>query len=261
MLEFIPLSSGSKGNATLIRSEETTLLVDAGLPRKEMLERIAAAGQDASEIDGLLLTHRHLDHCRAAATIARRHKIALYATSACAEHQQPETLPELQIVQPGLPFTIGAFEITPVRLAHDSPETVAYCLEYGKKGEEPLRIGIITDLGSAGGGLQHVFQDLDILLLEFNHDTKLLMDGSYPWFLKHRIRSKEGHLSNQQAKELLKLLATSRLRCLYLAHLSSSNNRRELALDAAERGLAELGLGEVEVRFAEQDGVSEVFRV
>lgn len=261
MLEFIPLSSGSKGNATLIRSEETTLLIDAGLPRKQMLERIAAAGQDPSDIDGLLLTHRHLDHCRAAATLSRRQKISLYATKACAEHQQPNTLPDLHIVAPGMTFSVGAFEITPVLVAHDCPETIAYYVQFMQADQEPLRMGIITDLGSSGGGLQHVFRDLDVLLLEFNYDPKLLMDGPYPWFLKHRIRSKDGHLSNRQAKELLKQLASPRLRCLYLAHLSQTNNQRELALEAAQKGLLELGFSEVDIRIADQDVVSEGFRL
>jgi phosphoribosyl 1,2-cyclic phosphodiesterase len=254
MLEVIPLSSGSQGNATLVRSKATALLIDAGLTRKEMLVRLEKAGQDPGTITGLLLTHRHKDHCRAAATLCRRFKIPLHATARTAEHQQPRTLPEIREFDPSGRFEIGDLEIEALTLSHDAPETQAFVIEHGSEGH---RVGIATDLGCSTGGVSDFLQDLDALLLEFNYDPAMLHDGPYPAFLKQRIDSALGHLSNEQSATLLNQVAGPRLETIYLCHLSQHNNSPALALEAAGSILAGHPTSQTEVRVALQDKVSE----
>lgn len=251
-VEFVPLASGSRGNATLIRSRAGAILVDAGLDRGELLDRLDSVRQRADRLDGILVTHRHLDHVRSAATIARRHNVPLYATERCLEHQQRETLPIWNRYLPGLPFTVAGFDVTPVRLAHDAPETCAFVIE-----ADGIRMGIATDLGTSSGGITQVFRNLDVLYLEFNYDPEMLRNGTYSRQLQDRISGETGHLSNAQAARLLSQIKGPRLERLYLAHLSRHNNTRELALAAARSALSPRELETVEIVIAEQDAVSE----
>jgi phosphoribosyl 1,2-cyclic phosphodiesterase len=258
MLEVHPLASGSQGNATLIRSASTSILVDAGLSRKEMLARLSAVDQKPEELGALLLTHRHKDHCLSAATLCRRLRIPLYATPRTAEHQQPRTLPKIHEIQPGGSFEIGDIQIHALTLPHDAPETQAFVFE---SLADRQRIGIATDLGCSQGGVVQFLQDLDVLLLEFNHDSALLRDGPYPAFLKERIASPVGHLSNEQSLEILELIAGARLQALYLCHLSQHNNDATLALEAAQATLARLPIPETRIQVALQDSTTEGHRL
>ena len=258
MLQVIPLSSGSQGNATLVRCETTTLLIDAGLTRKEMLGRLVEVDQDPAAITGLLLTHRHKDHCRAAATLCRRFKIPLHATARTAEHQQPRTLPEILEFEPGGRFSIGDLSIEARTLSHDAPQTQAFVVEHRQEGH---RIGIATDLGCSDEGVSGFLQDLDALLLEFNYDPEMLQEGPYPAFLKERIHSTQGHLSNEQGASLLGRVAGPRLKTLYLCHLSQHNNRPDLALAAARSVLGTGTDTSVEIRIARQDKVTDGVRL
>ena len=253
MLEVLPLSSGSQGNATLVRSATTALLIDAGLTRKEMLSRLATVQQDPAGITGLLLTHRHKDHCRAAPTLCRRFKIPLHATARTAEHQQPQTLPEIREFDPGGGLEIGDLRIEALTLSHDAPDTQAFVIEHATGGQ---RVGIATDLGCSDEGVHGFLQDLDALLLEFNYDPSMLQEGPYPAFLKQRIDSSEGHLSNLQSATLLREVISPRLGTLYLCHLSQHNNSPDLALESARSILAETAGARTEIRIAWQDRVS-----
>lgn len=252
MLEILPLASGSRGNSTLIRSSSTALLIDAGLTRKETLARLASVEQDPADLAGLLLTHRHKDHCRSAATLCRRFKLPLHATAATAEHQQPRTLPRIVEIQPGQDFEIGDILIRSLTLSHDAPETQAFVFESKEAGH---RIGIATDLGCSGSEVSDFLQDLDVLCLEFNHDSALLQAGPYPAFLKQRIASPLGHLSNDQAALLLREIASPRLQALYLCHLSQQNNDPALAHAIATSALSRHSRPKIHI--ALQDRVSE----
>lgn len=250
-LEFIPLSSGSGGNSTLVRSESSALLVDAGLERSELLDRLDVVRQRASALDGILVTHRHLDHVRAAATIARRHGVRLFATERCLQHQQRETIDAWTRIHPGLPFEAGQFRVEPVLLAHDAPETCAFVLE-----AHGVRMGIATDLGSSGGALTQVFRGLSVVALEFNYDPDMLRTGPYSAQLKDRVRGDRGHLSNEQATQVLKQIKGPELERVYVAHVSQRNNTRELASAAARAAFSEREASSVEILIAEQDRVS-----
>lgn len=256
MLEVLPLASGSRGNSTLIRSSSTAVLVDAGLTRKETLARLAAVEQDPADLAGLLLTHRHKDHCRSAATLCRRLKLPLHATAATAEHQQPRTLPCIVEIQPGQEFEIGDILIRSLTLSHDAPETQAFVFESKDAGH---RIGIATDLGCSGKDVSDFLTDLDVLCLEFNHDSALLRNGPYPAFLKQRIASPLGHLSNDQASTLLQQIASPRLQALYLCHLSQHNNDPTLAHEIASSTLTTHAATKIHI--ALQDRITEGHRL
>ncbi len=253
MLEVLPLASGSQGNSTLIRSSTTALLIDAGLTRKEMLLRLAHVEQDPGDLAGILLTHRHKDHCRAAATLCRRFKIPLYGTARTVEHQQPRTLPQIREINPGESFDVGDLQIRAHTLSHDAPDTQSFVFE----SNEGQRIGIATDLGCSQGGVADFLQALDVLLLEFNHDAALLQAGPYPTFLKQRIASDLGHLSNEQAAELLARVMGPRLQTLYLCHLSQHNNDAFLAQEMAEAVTSGLAEQDPRILIARQDRVTE----
>ncbi len=247
-LLFQPLGSGSHGNSVLIRNSTGAILIDAGLNWATMQQRLRAAGQPTSELAGVVLTHRHLDHTRSAGRIARRSGVPLYATERTAEHQR--SIPRLERVYPGRPFDIAGFRLSPTRVSHDAPETMAYLVEC-----DGLRIGVVTDLGSTGGALTQMLRDLDLLYLEFNYDPRMLREGPYEPKLQDRIASRRGHLSNAQAAHLLQQVASPRLRVLWQAHLSLVNNAPELAHEAARKALTRLGL-DSEIRLALQHEVS-----
>lgn len=252
MVAFVPLASGSQGNSILVRGRDGAFLIDAGLPREEMFGRLRAARQEPGDLDGVLLTHRHRDHVRSAGAIARRFKVPIYATRRTLEHQRRRMLSTAVQIHPGLPFRLAGYRVCPIRLCHDAPETVGFLLETAG-----VRIGVATDLGSSGGGLAQAFTRLDVLYLEFNHDLGMLRAGPYTWPLKHRIASARGHLSNHQAATLVRRLATPRLRCLYLAHLSEVNNTPALAMLAAAEALDGAA---VEIRIAQQNTLSRPFK-
>lgn len=250
-LEFVPLASGSRGNATLLRGPRGCILVDAGLDRASLLDRLDHVRQRADAIDAILVTHRHKDHVRSAASLARRHKIRLYATERCLEHQQRETIDQWTRVFPGTSFDVAGYRVSAIRLSHDAPETCAYVIDDGC-----TRIGIATDLGSSSGGLIAGFSALDVLLLEFNYDPEMLRNGPYSEALKARVSGERGHLSNEQAARIVMQVKSARLRRLYLAHLSERNNTRELALSAARSAFTAKEASRVELVIAEQDTVS-----
>ncbi len=219
------------------------MLVDCGLGPTQTFLRLAAVGLGAARIEAVLITHEHADHVGGAAVLDRAlekrqgHRVPFYLTAGTRRGLHEKVVPRVdRTVVAGTPFAVGRFRVEPVAVPHDVPEPVSYTIEVG-----PTRVGVITDLGRATRLVERQLSSLDIAVLEFNHDPELLLAGSYPWSLKQRIRSNHGHLSNEQAADLVAAGASSRLRHLMLAHLSDENNRPTLAEEAAHRGLARAG--------------------
>jgi phosphoribosyl 1,2-cyclic phosphodiesterase len=246
------LASGSGGNALYVESGETRLLVDAGLSPRELRKRLAAVpGAPALEqLDGLLVTHEHSDH--------GGHAPALVAAGLRA-HATAGTLAALglsgegAVIRAGEPFSVGAIEVTPVPLPHDAAEPVGFVLRSGD-----ARIGILTDCGWAAPDVAAAYAGCDVLLLEANHDPEMLYYGAYPPSLKRRIGGRRGHLSNEEAAELLRGMGRALPRLLVLAHLSRMNNRPQLARAAIARVV---GRRPVRVLVAAQTQVSRVIEV
>lgn len=256
------LSSGSGGNATLVRAGDTAVLVDAGLTLQQMDERFAAARFAPTEIDHVLITHGHLDHARSAGALARRERALLHTAAALQSNASIRRCKNLNTLCVGdvqaLPGRRGdeGLRATSIPLPHDALPTVAFKLEHAGRCAV-----ILTDMGVPRAEVAKALAGAHVLVLEFNHDPGMLRSGPYPPALQRRILGNGGHLSNEQAAVMLEGLAAEHLHTLVLAHLSEKNNTRQLALEHALAALARRGLGHVRVIVAEQDMVGENLEV
>jgi phosphoribosyl 1,2-cyclic phosphodiesterase len=226
------LASGSKGNALYIESGETRLLLDAGLSLRGLKERLAAIKVDAAQLDAILVSHEHSDHCRGLGPIARGLKlpVCIDPTSLTALGNKTGALPVVREFSAGEVIDFRDLRIETIPLTHDAAATAGFVIA-SREG----RIGVATDLGIATRLVVQRLQRCRALVLEFNHDETLLRDGPYPWPLKQRIRSQHGHLSNEAGAELLDSLLWDGLEAVFLGHLSETNNTPQHALSAARR--------------------------
>jgi phosphoribosyl 1,2-cyclic phosphodiesterase len=248
------LSSGSKGNSTLVRAGETTLLLDAGLPVEEQLQRMENAGCGLRGVHHLALTHGHLDHARAAGILGRRsHTLTVHCCERLMGNKSVRRARRLATLNVGRPSELAdprgrdPVRLLPVKIPHDADPTVAFRVEHGGRSAV-----VLTDMGRPAPEATRALANADLLVLEFNHDPAMLAEGPYKDSLKKRVAGNGGHLSNAQAAEVLRQLAGPRLHTVVLAHLSETNNRPLLALEAARAALLELGRADVRVLIAEQ---------
>jgi len=239
------------------------VLVDAGLPGRQLEARLAAAGIAPERVGALLVTHGHRDHLSGVGVWARRHRVPVYLTRACrgasAEVLGPRGLDRVEVrtFEPGEPFEAEGMRFHPVSTSHDAPDSVGFRVTDGS-----AVLGFATDLGFASHLVRHALRGADVLYVESNHDEDLLVNGPYPWFLKQRIRSRHGHLSNGACAELLGELLHPGLRAVVLGHLSETNNEPHLAYRTARRVLDEAGAGEdVTLLVARQDRAGRVVAV
>ena len=233
-MELTVLASGSKGNCAYIRGGHGALLIDAGLSARETLRRIANAGADASLIEAILVTHEHIDHVRGVDVLARKLHVPVYATGGTLEafsEKYGPTSADVRRCRRGEAFAVGDFSVEPFAASHDARDPCGFCVAEGD-----LRIGCCTDTGTITPAIFDRLASCDAVLLESNHCSKMLDDGPYPAYLKSRIRSKRGHLSNSDAARCLQGLA-GRIQMAVLAHVSEINNTPEKVLSSALEGL------------------------
>ena len=235
MFRFASLGSGSRGNATLVQSDNTLLLVDCGFAARELAHRCSTLAVDLKQLNAILVTHEHGDHQRGVGPVARRYQTPVWMTSGTAQTDFGQ-LPERHLINPHLPaFNIGEISVTPVVVPHDARETVQFILTCADQ-----RLGLLTDLGHITPHVRAQYTRLDALLLEANHDPQRLANGPYPPTLQARVGGDYGHLSNRQAAEFLGALDTTQLQHLVVAHLSEKNNDPALAhkmLSTADQAL------------------------
>jgi len=230
------LGSGSGGNVVVIESGGRRLVVDAGFSCKEIERRMREVHLEPARFDGLIVTHEHGDHVRGAEVFARKHDLTVYATQGTFDGTTwQRQAPRTQTIRSGHPVEVGSFQVEPFTLPHDAREPVGFVVEDGAG----HRVGLIADLGSQSQLAWARLHDVDVLLMETNHDLTMLREGPYPWSLKQRVAGAHGHLSNAQAAEGLPELLTDRLRYVVLYHLSRTNNLP---------GIAQTEIGEVLVR-------------
>ncbi|EED32440.1 metallo-beta-lactamase family protein [gamma proteobacterium NOR5-3] len=216
------LGSGSRGNATLIQTQQSCVMVDCGFTLKEIQRRAAQRQVDLGSLDAILVTHEHSDHSSGVAALARCYHIPVYLTHGTFASGRIGRCPQIQVFNGDTQLHIGAFTVRAVTVPHDAREPVQYCFESAGH-----RAGVLTDLGSVTSHVRDAFDHCDLLLLEFNHDRQLLAEGPYPASLKRRVGGDWGHLSNAQAAKLLGQLNLQRLEHLVIAHISEKNNSRD----------------------------------
>jgi phosphoribosyl 1,2-cyclic phosphodiesterase len=226
-MRFASLGSGSKGNATLVESGRNRVLVDCGFSCAETEKRLARLSLTASEIDAILVTHEHSDHISGVARLSRRYGIPVWMTAGTQAMHKGGELAAWHCINSHQPFSIGGLNVDPFPVPHDAREPCQFVFSDGER-----RLGLLTDVGSVTTHMVKALDDLDALILECNHDPAMLADGPYPPMLKQRVGGAYGHLSNQQAAELLSRITTDRLQYLVAAHISEKNNHPQLAFDS-----------------------------
>ena len=231
-MRFASIGSGSKGNGTLVVSDDTCLLVDCGFTLKETELRLLRRGCRPEDIDAILVTHEHGDHANGVGPLARRYQIPVYLTPGTLRQARLGDLPSAELIDIHQSFHIKSIEVTPVAVPHDAREPCQFVFSSGEK-----RLGILTDLGSITPFVKQQSSGLDALVLECNHDANMLAEGPYPPSLKARVGGAYGHLSNRQAAELLADTLCDALQHLVLSHLSEQNNTPEQAVAAISQAL------------------------
>lgn len=255
VISLCVLASGSRGNSVYLAAGEGALLIDAGLSGREIERRIRQRKLDPRNLTAILVTHEHSDHIRGVGVLARRYNLPVYMTAPThrAARKIIGHLPDCHYFQPGTGFTLANFKIHPFALSHDAADPVGFT--FAGNGS---RIGIATDLGVATGLVEERLKGCDLLLVEANHDTEMLTAGPYPWHLKQRIRSRNGHLSNSATGDLLGKIVHPHLRQIVLGHLSETNNSPQKARQTVEEALASFS---IPIHTARQDDSSPVFRL
>lgn len=253
-LRFASLGSGSRGNATLIQSASTCLLLDCGFAAKELEKRCLALGVTADDIDAILVTHEHGDHSKGVGPVARRYQLPVWMTHGTWRSAKFGDLPELKIISTHANgFTVGDIKIRPFTVPHDAREPCQYVFA-----TDNFQLGIVTDLGSITPHVVQSLRNLDALILECNHDRQMLEAGPYPPSLKARVAGNYGHLNNQQSAELLHLIKHDKLQHLVVAHISEKNNTPELARSALLKIACEF---EDRLNMFEQDQSSDWYQL
>lgn len=234
-MRFASLGSGSRGNSTVVECHKTTVMIDNGFTLKETERRLARLGKSPIDISLILVTHEHSDHIKGVGPFARKYNIPIMMTPGTEragkligrEHCRVKSLDahaELEWQD---------FHITPVVVPHDAKEPVQFVLSNGCK-----KLGVLTDLGSLTGHVCEQYSGCDALVLEANHDVKMLQEGPYPPRLKARVAGNYGHLNNEQSAQLLMRIDTGKLQHLVASHISEQNNCRQVAIAALSEALA-----------------------
>ncbi|WP_456447497.1 MBL fold metallo-hydrolase [Thiolapillus sp.] len=253
-MRFASLGSGSKGNATLIQAGDTCLLLDCGFSLKELEARMARLDLHPDHLHAVLVTHEHGDHIKGVGPLARKYGTPVWMTHGTWRNAPCGDIPELRLFGSHTPaFQIEDVEVRPFAVPHDAREPTQFTFRH-----DGLTLGILTDTGSFTPHMLEAVENVDSLLLECNHDTRMLRDGPYPPRLQARVGGDYGHLSNDQAAALLSHIQHQRLQHLVIGHLSEQNNCPKLARRAMSAVSKDL---EARISVLEQSGGSDWFEL
>ncbi len=260
---MVSFASGSSGNCIYIGSDETHILIDAGISCKRILESLSQVGLSPEDISAVVITHEHNDHIKGLDVLARKLNLPLYATEGTIKKLRETDFPEdyppelFKPVSPDVYFSIGDLELLPFSVSHDAADPVGYRVRNGKK-----QVGIATDMGVFSQYTIDHLQGLNAVLLEANHDINMLLTGRYPYYLKMRILSDRGHLSNENAGQLINAVLNDSMQAIMLGHLSKENNYEALAYEAVrleiEQGDGPYRADDFPIMIAHRDTMSEI---
>ena len=231
-IKFATIASGSSGNSIFVGNENTKILIDAGLSGKQVQEGLSDIGVSGNELDAIFVTHEHIDHVKGIGVLSRRFNLPVFATKGTWDNM-PKSVGEIKDENKKIIFSdkdcvLKDFCIKPYAIPHDAKEPVGFSVL-----TEKFKMSIATDLGHVTESIMENIKDCDLLLLESNHDVDMLKNGEYPYPLKKRILGDKGHLSNETAGKLLAwvICQNSKLRNVFLGHLSKENNTPKTAYD------------------------------
>ncbi len=262
-MRFVSLASGSSGNSIYMGTDHTHILIDAGISCRRIDMGLKELGIKTSELDGIFITHEHSDHIQGLRIVSKKYQIPIYGTEETL--QQIERMDRkgeidtslFRSILPDMELTLGDMTIVPFSSSHDAANPLAYRVESQGKSA-----AVVTDLGSYSPyTIQHL-EHLDAVLLEANHDVHMLESGSYPYYLKRRILSSVGHLSNDACGTLLNAILHDGIQSVFLGHLSQENNDETLAYETVSLAIAKgsnpCRSKDVPIRVAKRDRMSEV---
>ena len=265
-MRLCSIASGSSGNCIYVGSDCAHVLIDAGISGRRVEAGLNSLELTGRDLDGILITHEHSDHIKGLGVLARKYGIPIYATGGTVDAMVRSgslgKIPEgiFREIREDEPFLIKDLVMNPFTIPHDAAQPVGYRLECGEHS-----VGIATDLGKYNEYIIENLQNLDALLLEANHDIRMLQVGRYPYYLKQRIMGDRGHLSNENAGQLLCRLLHDNLKAVFLGHLSKENNYEELAYETV---CSEVTMGDnpykskdFKIQVAKRDYISEIVTV
>ncbi len=241
-MKLMNIASGSSGNVTFVGTENTSVLIDAGISMKKIEEGMNSIGMSARDLDAIMITHEHSDHIKGLGVLSRKYGIPIYATQGTIKGIGENTSVgridnELyNVISTDISFQVGDLTIEPHSIWHDAYEPVCYSITDGKS-----KASIATDLGDFNDYLVKCLSDSDMLLIEANHDIRMLEAGPYPYDLKRRILGQKGHLSNEASGRFIRKLLNDHIKTIILGHLSKDNNIPELAYEAVKLELKDNG--------------------
>jgi len=252
MTKVCVLASGSKGNAIYVSDGATSVLIDAGLSAIETERRLHSRELDPRDLDAIVVSHEHSDHIQGVGVLSRRYQLPVYINepTLTAAKAQLGAVNETVRFHPGMDFCIGELCLHPFSVSHDASDSVGFTVQ-----DDTTKVGIVTDLGMATQLVCHHLKGCRLIILEANHDQRMLEEGPYPWHVKQRIQSRLGHLSNEASRDLLGEVSHSGLRHVILAHISETNNEPDRALSVVGEALSH---HRIQLRVAYQHVAGEI---
>ena len=249
------LASGSKGNVMFVSSGTTSILIDAGLSGIEVERRLNSRGLHPEDLDAILVSHEHTDHIQSVGVLSRRFNLPVYISQRTqkAATSHLGDVDDFRKFECGSPFRIKDLTIHPFSISHDAEDPAGFTIN-----QDGTKIGIATDLGIASSMVKEHLKGCSLLIIESNHDSEMLINGPYPWPLKQRISSRNGHLSNTASKNLLKEVQHERLQQVMLAHLSEINNTPQKALNEVGQAIT---ASHVQIDVASQDKCGRLLHI
>ncbi|MBR3932888.1 MAG: MBL fold metallo-hydrolase [Clostridia bacterium] len=240
MTKFLTLYSSSSGNCVLVSNDDTNILIDAGVSASKICTVLNEAGVDPDQIDAIFVTHEHSDHICGIRVLTKKYNIPVYANASTMEHvlkAAPTIAPgNAHIISSSNVYTVRSMKVKPFVTPHDSASSVGYVIESDDK-----KYAVATDTGCITKAMLGNMAGCEAVVIEANHDEEMLKNGPYPYMLKKRILSDQGHLSNKNCAWLATQLAIWGTKRILLGHLSEQNNTPKKAFECVEKSLSSNG--------------------